>query len=349
MIKNSDQNDEVARRTKDALSILSPPALATVISQNSPLPVRLRSEVGSLPNYELFHYTVSLCSQKARSVLAETGCRYGSNDLIIMDSWYHYRPEYIRLRLLSEAARSTRQVSGYSGVSSVEQEGLDPLVVPTFVDRDAGLVIADSKAICLYIARMNRNKINLLPEDIEDSVIEQMDRVDRTPHVALLYGADPDGDSRPAGHQKRFPGIHARKIAAIEKQLTLAEGESKLVEAYRNKIRKETAAADFVLDDAAMRKAIRLTEDLIADLGSTLTANGDGPWLLGARFTLADLFWGISLIRLEILGYARFWRNRKELSHIDEYFSRLVERQSLQTAVIGWADGPASVMAALKD
>lgn len=348
MTKNVISKEDVIRRTEDALSLFSPPALATVISQDSPLPIRSRNEVGPPPKYELFHYTISLCSQKVRSVLAETGCQYGSNDLIIMENWYHYRPEYVRLRLLSETARSTRQVSGYSGVSSVEQEGFDPLVVPTFVDRKAGLVIADSKQICIYIARMNRSESDLLPVDIEDDVIEQMNRVDLTPHVALLYGANPDGDSRPEGHQKRFPGIHARKISAIEKQLALVDTESELLEAYQSKILKETAAADFVHDAAAMRHAIGLAKDLIGDLGQTLLANGNGPWLFGERFTLADLFWGISLLRLEILGYAKLWCGHKELSHIEQYFNRLIDRESLQTSVLNWADGPASVAASIK-
>ncbi len=333
-------SNDVGIATDAALDVFEPPAQLTIISPDDPLPTVARNPDAAPPDYELFHYTISLCSQKARATLAATGCRYGSNDLIIMENWYHYRPEYLRLRLLSEAAQAGRFVSGYSGVSSAETEGFDPLVVPTFVDRKAGRVIADSKQICLYVARENRETADMLPSDLEADVIAQMDIVDRTPHVALLYGANPDGEVRPEAHQKRFPGIHGRKIAALTAQLEAVGDDPALRAAYLAKITKEQTASAFVIDTGAMRAAIAKARDIIAGLEARLAASG-GPWCLGARCTLADLVWGVSLMRLKVLGYHRLWRDGGH-ARVADYAERLTQVPSLRSAVLDWNAGPFS-------
>src|SRR3546814_5746090 len=70
---------------------------------------------------------------------------------------------------------------------------------------------------------------------------------DTTPHVALLYGADPDGDRRHESMQAVMPGIHAHKIDAVRRNIPLADGDPLLLEAYQHKIVKEQAAASFVI------------------------------------------------------------------------------------------------------
>src|SRR3546814_2377939 len=79
----------------------------------------------------------------------------------------------------------------FTGQSSVDSEGFDPLVVPTLVDHETGRILADSKAICLYLCDALSGGTDLLPADIREAVLKQVQLADTTPHVALLYGADP--------------------------------------------------------------------------------------------------------------------------------------------------------------
>src|SRR3546814_10752860 len=76
--------------------------------------------------------------------LMEKGVTFGSNELTILPPQNeNYCPQYVRLRLRSEAAAKHRPVSSFTGQSSVDSEGFDPLVVPTLVDHETGRILAD--------------------------------------------------------------------------------------------------------------------------------------------------------------------------------------------------------------
>jgi 2,5-dichlorohydroquinone reductive dechlorinase len=300
MPENSEMKETITRLNAAAIGVVMAPGKSTLITQSHPLPELDRATTSEEPEFDLFHFGFSICSHKVRSVLAELQFDYGSNQYAGPTAYENYSPEYLRLRLRSDAAKNSEFVSNYSGGSSVEQEGFDPLVVPTLVDHKAGLVLADSKLICLYLARAYRDLIDLLPIDLEEQIIEQIDIVDRTPHVAMLYGANPDGDTRPDDIQKRMPGIHQIKFNTIRNHMANVSSEPKLIAAYDAKLRKEEAAENFVIDDSSMNQAISLAKSLIDDLENKLSQNA-GLWMFGDRFTLADIAWGVSLIRLDIL------------------------------------------------
>src|SRR3546814_3538307 len=128
------------------------PEQSTLISPDRQSPSLLRREATVEPRFELFHFVFSVCSQKVRGTLMEKGVTFGSNELTILPPQNeNYCPQYVRLRLRSEAAAKHRPVSSFTGQSSVDSEGFDPLVVPTLVDHETGRILADSKAICLYL------------------------------------------------------------------------------------------------------------------------------------------------------------------------------------------------------
>ena len=311
-----------------------------MISAENPLPTVQRNRTEVTPRIELFHYVFSVCSQKVRGTLAELGVAYGSNEIVILPPQNeNYSPQYVRLRLMSEAAKKHRPASAFSGQSSVESEGFDPLVVPTLVDHEEGIVIADSKAICLWLCDNIKQESDLLPDDIRERVLDQVAIGDQTPHVALLYGADPDGDRRPEVMQAVMPGIHAHKIEAVKRNMALAGGDTKLLDAYNQKIAKEEAAASFVIDHEQMRAAIDKVRTLLANLEATLEKSA-GQWLFDDRFTLADLFWAVSLYRFLWLGYGDLWENR--LPHVEAYSARLFKRPSVQNTIINWPGHPPS-------
>lgn len=328
-------NETISRLNAAAIGVVTAPGRSTVITGQRPLPEVDRINSSEEPEFDLFHFGFSICSHKVRSVLAELQLDYGSNQFAGPTEYENYTPEYLRLRLQSDAAKNSAFVSDYSGGSSVETEGFDPLVVPTLVDNRRGKVLADSKLICLYIARTYRDPIDLLPADLEDQIIDQIDIVDRTPHVAMLYGANPEGDTRPEDIQKRMPGIHQIKFDTIRKHMASVSGENDLIAAYEAKLRKEESAENFVIDDSSMKEAIALAKSLIAGLEESLS-NSKGPWMFGDRFTLADIVWGVSLIRLDYLGNDTFWNGNPERPKINEYFEQIVQRPSLKTAILDW-------------
>jgi len=234
-------------RAKDVRTEVLGPERCTLITPDHPLPTISRQSGTAEPRFELFHFVFSVCSQKVRGTLAEKAITYGSNEVGILPPHNdNYSPQYVRLRLMADVATKSKRVSTFTGRSSVESEGFDPLVVPTFVDHERSLVLADSKAICLHICATETTGTDLIPRGLEEQIASQLAIVDSTPHVALLYGADPDGDRRPASVRTKMPGIHKHKIEAVQRYMQLAGGDAELLAAYRQKIAKEQAAAGFV-------------------------------------------------------------------------------------------------------
>ncbi|MEM1280445.1 MAG: glutathione S-transferase C-terminal domain-containing protein [Cyanobacteria bacterium P01_H01_bin.152] len=313
----------------------------TFITDPHPLPTQPAKPTDT-PRFELYNAGLSICSNKVRMTLAHQKLPYISHEVkITYPEQENYNPAYVRLRLASDIAQKMSLSSGYSGGSSVQASGFDALVVPTLVDVEQQAIIADSKLICLYLCE----KVNddaLLPADIREPVLAQLDIVDRFPHVALLYGANPDNDQRPPLLRQAMATVHDLKVTALKATWDGVRGEdARLDAAYAAKIAKEKAGETFVGTPDHMRSVIAETERLIAEFGETL-ANSGGPWSFGDRFTLADIFWIVSLFRLEFLGYGWLWRDHAERAHISHYTEAGYALKSMQTAVCHWPGYPPS-------
>ena len=301
---------------------------------------------GTKPRFELYHFSLSLCSHKLRTVLAEKDTGYVSHDIdILPPGMQNYLPEYVRLRVAGARALglTDRFVDGYTGRSSTETEGFDPLVVPTLVDHEAGNILVNSKRMCLYLDSAVATGTQLVPDDIAEAVIRQVDIVDRSPHPAVLYGVHPDGDGRPDFIRRSMPGIHDRKIAEARMNLERAGDDPLIRAAYEHKIMKEAAAKRHVLTETKMRASVEEFRDAVENLERDLEAAG-GTWLLGDRFTLADVFWAVSLFRMQWLGLGYLWKtgDRLVLPRVCEYTKRVFLRPSFQRGVVHWPRNPPS-------
>ena len=291
------------------------------------------------PRFELYHSAPSLCSFKVRTVSFERGIPFRSHDMNIMPAGSsipeNYRPEYVGLRL--QGAPNAKLVDGYTGVSSVATEGFDPCVVPTLVDHEKQQAVVDSARICEYLDREWTEGDRLMPEELAHAVSAQVDLVDRAPHVAVLYGAHPDGDNRPKGLAVNIKDIHAKKIAAVEAMMGEAEKQNaeETLAAYRAKITKESSANQFVYDAPSMRAAHKGMAEHVEALEAQLEDSG-GPWALGSRYTMADIMWTNSLYRLKWLGLGPLWEGRSDRSRVAEYTERAFARPSFRRAVIEW-------------
>lgn len=296
------------------------------------------------PRFELYHFSLSLCSMKVRTTLNEKQAAYMSHDINILPPGIeHYCPEYVRMRVIGGQNLTGRMVDGYTGRSSTESEGFDPLVVPTLVDHEAGKILVNSKSMCLYLDAELDTGTKLVPDDIAETVIHQMDIVDRTPHPAVLYGANPDGDTRPDFIQQDMPTIHDRKIAEARQNMAEIMDDPLLVSAYEHKILKESAAKAHVRDARKMRGSVQEFRDIVNQLEADLEEHG-GEWLVGDRYTLADIFWAVSLFRIQWLGMGVIWKSGDDivLPRVYAYTQRLFARPSFQAGTIHWPRNPPS-------
>lgn len=196
---------------------------------------------------------------------------------------------------------------------------------------------------CLHIDFSQPTGTKLVPEDLEEAVIEQMDIVDRTPHVAVLYGAHPDHDPRPAFVRRDMVGVHDMKIGKLRDNMALVPNEPELVRAYEAKIAKESAAKQFILTEKDMRGVIAEFRELVTRLDRDLAATSK-PWLFGERFTMADVFWAVSLFRMRWLGLGYLFMpgGSEPRPRVAAYCQALVARPSFRRAVIQWPNHPPS-------
>lgn len=287
------------------------------------------------PRFELFHAASSLCSQKVRTVLFEKQLAYRSNDMLILSSMgadgivpaEHYHPPYVRLRLLAGQEIGSELVSRYSGRTSVETEGFDPCAVPLLVDYEASRVLADSRRICAYLDAISTGPVMLLPDDVSarSETMRQVSIVDQIPNGSLLYGFHPDDDRRPDALKTVMATVYDYKIAALEAMIAQNQDDAQLVAAYRAKIAKERGGKSVCHDPAFQRAARRHVAGLLKELDQTLGA-APAPYLAGASFSLADVLWGVNLVRLAYLGLASLW---EDLPNVARYVDALARRPSL--------------------
>ncbi len=317
-----------------------------VAAANAPLtdPARNRLVGTGKPRFEVYHFAFSVCSHKVRACLIEKGAPFMSHDVNIFPPLLeNYHPDYVRLRMLG--GRGRELVGGYTGRSSTTTEGFDPAVVPTLVDHQEGRVIIDSVAICQHVDRVWDGERSLRPSRLEDEIDREIAIVDDTPHVAVLYGAHPDGDFRPRSLRKSMPGTHDAKIKKLMEGRALAAGDPNLIAAFDAKIRKEEAARQYVATPDMMRTATDEILRIVADLDGRLA--DDRTWICGEDFTAADILWAVSLFRLKWLGMGFAWEgghalNDEKHDRVDGYAKRLFDRPSFREAVIHWPGNPPS-------
>lgn len=292
---------------------------------------------GGKPRFEVYHSAPSLCSHKVRTVLAEKQLAYMSHDMQIMPIGkaipQNYRPGYVRMRMLG--APGAAFASGYTGASSVETEGFDPCVVPTLVDHEKLQVVVDSARICDYLESECDSGTTLVPASMEAEIKAQIDIIDRAPHVAALYGANPDGDTRPPGLAGRIEGVQERKNRCLRAMMAEVPDDEELQAAYQAKIAKEEGSDTFVHTPEKMREAYAAMAVHAQDLENQLSSH-DGDWAFGDAFTMADVMWTCSLYRVKWLGLADSWEQGGGLPRVADYVKRAFSRPSFQQAVVAW-------------
>lgn len=285
------------------------------------------------PRYELFHGANSICSQKVRCVLAHHRLPYVGHSVNLFQG-QTYLPSYVRLRMMGCERFGGALVSHHSGSTSAATGGCDGAVVPTLVDWQTDDVIVDSKRICLYLDDQVPEAGRLRPPGLAHVVEDEIAIVDNLPNYQMLMGRKPGKSEADATKRDVGGNFSQRKIAWCDRYLEEYAGDATLVEAYTAKRAKELSAANELFSPEAMQSAYASAEAALQALELKL-AKRDEAWLIGASLTMADLFWGIELLRMKNMGVATFWEQGR-LPQVERFAAATEALPALRAAIIDW-------------
>ncbi|WP_397473272.1 glutathione S-transferase family protein [Pusillimonas sp.] len=287
----------------------------------------------STPRFELFHAPNSICSQKVRVVLAHHNIPYRSHQLNIFEG-QTYLPGNVRLRLIGCAALGGSLVTGHTGSTSVAQGGCDPAVVPTLVDWQTRRVLVDSKHICLYIDQTAAPGASLRPPKLKAAIDAELDFVDNMPNYQMLAGTPPGEDHRPESRRKsNGVGFAMSKVERCDHYLAKFANDPDLVRGYSAKRSKELDAAQRLFTPEAMRTAYDKAEAGCARLEERLKSGE--RWVAGDEITMADLYWGVELLRMKNMAVESFWANGARPA-VAAYVERVESIPAIRSAVVHW-------------
>ena len=305
------------------------------IVENAKKCIKTRQQIGAelSPRFLAFTAPSSICSEKVRSTLAIKSIPYihYSVDLFMLEN---YQPAYVQMRSLGwkGGALIGDGELEWTGSTSAAKFGFDPHVVPTLVDMKENRVVVDSAIIVKYIEDAVPNP-SLYDDAYTDLIQKHISLVDDTPHAGLLYGGDPDKDFLPPVLKAPIFGIHELQEKSLEKWLDDKNLPNSLRHFYEAKLKKCNNVGQVVTQDPdKLRQQIINIRMILSELDKDL-ANSTGPWLCNDVFTMADLVWHVSLLRLLTFGC---YYLTESMPRIEAYKDRLLSHPILKSATYTW-------------
>ena len=302
--------------------------------------------------FMLFHWGLSVCSEKVRTVLSELDIGY-SSQLVNILVGRQYDPKYVELRLMAWRDMGCPPLVGdWRGGTSVRMNGFDPCVVPTLVDLEKNKVVVNSLDICKYL-------FDLQEKTWSSELIEKHLRfVDETPHKAFLFEPPADSvDNRPLGIRKGTADGKALQSYCDEVKRRLAErgttwDDDDLERAYKAKLKSNEAGVQNSKkkDPNYYRDALLTVRNHLETLETDLNLT-EGPYLTGPEISIADLFHAVNFHRFYWVGQGPtiFDNTEPLLPRVRAYKDKLLRLKSLQDAVIFHPSMPPSeAMAPIK-
>jgi tetrachloro-p-hydroquinone reductive dehalogenase len=257
----------------------------------------------------LYHFPLSLDSQKVRQGLEELGVPWQSHP-ILLPAQQQFSPGYVRLN--------------------------SRCVVPTLVID--GRVTTDTINILnLLAARFGpANQCFEVSESETESVKHWVGRAAGLFIEALTYG-DVEGVKKPFPIGNATGSYHQDKVELLSSLIDTYKSDPTLRSAYEKKRAVIEATKGAMVTPGQMPAIVSATKAELAALEAQLEAGpfNNGGWLASDAFSLADIQWSAVLYRLQWLGLQPLlWEDD---SIISAYAKRLVAKASFQTGVVQWS------------
>ena len=259
----------------------------------------------------LFHFPLSLDSQKVRQGLEELGVQWQSHP-ILLSAQQQFSPSYVRIN--------------------------SRCVVPTLVID--GKVTTDTINILeLLAARFGTaNKCFDTSEEEKEPVNYWIDKAASLFIEALTYG-HVEGVKKPfpLGSASESGRSHQDKVDLLTRLIDTYKKDPTLRAAYEKKRAVIEATKEAMVAPGQMSAIVDATRIELEDLAQQL-ASGQftgGGWLASDVFSLADVQWGAVLYRLQWVGLQPLlWEDD---SIISAYAEKLFAKASFQTGVVQWS------------
>ena len=259
----------------------------------------------------LYHFPLSLDSQKVRQGLEELGVQWQSHP-ILLSAHQQFSPSYVRIN--------------------------SRCVVPTLVID--GKVTTDTINILdLLGARFsNANQSFETSAEEKELVNYWVDKAAGLFIEALTYGHI-DGVKKPfpLGNASDSGLSHQDKVDLLSGLIETYKKDLTLKAAYEKKRAVIEATKEAMVAPGQMSAIVDATRVELADLAHQLAAGqfNHGGWLASDAFSLADVQWGAVLYRLQWVGLQPLlW---EEGSIISAYAEKLFAKASFQTGVVQWS------------
>jgi glutathione S-transferase len=259
----------------------------------------------------LYHFPLSLDSQKVRQGLEELGVQWQSHP-ILLSAHQQFSPSYVRIN--------------------------SRCVVPTLVID--GKVTTDTINILdLLGARFsNANQSFETSAEEKELVNYWVDKAAGLFIEALTYGHI-DGVKKPfpLGNASDSGRSHQDKVDLLSGLIETYKKDLTLKAAYEKKRAVIEATKEAMVAPGQMSAIVDATRVEFADLAHQLAAGqfNHGGWLASDAFSLADVQWGAVLYRLQwVRLQPLLW---EEGSIISAYAEKLFAKASFQTGVVQWS------------
>ena len=259
----------------------------------------------------LYHFPMSLDSQKARQGLEELGGQWQSHP-ILLSAHQQFLPSYVRIN--SRCVVPTLVIDGKVSTDTIN---ILDLLAARFGTANQ----------CFETSEEEAKLVNYWVHKAAGLFIE-----------ALSYG-HVEGVQKPfpLGNASESGRSHEDKVDLLSGLIETYKKDPTLTLAYEKKRAVIEATKEAMVAPGQMSAIVDATRVELEDLASQLASGqfADGGWLASDAFSLADVQWGAVLYRLQWVGLQPLlWL---EDSIISAYAEKLFAKASFQTGVVQWS------------
>ena len=259
----------------------------------------------------LYHFPLSLDSQKVRQGLEELGVQWQSHP-ILLSAHQQFSPSYVRIN--SRCVVPTLVIDGKVTTDTIN-----------ILDLLAARFGAANQ--CFEISEAEREPVNYWVDKAAGLFIE-----------ALTYG-HVEGVKKPfpLGNATESGRSHQDKVDLLSGLIETYKKDPTLKAAYEKKRAVIEATKEAMAAPGQMSAIVDATRVELEDLAHQLASGqfSHGGWLASDAFSLADVQWGAVLYRLQWVGLQPLLLEKDSI--ISAYAEKLFAKASFQTGVIEWS------------